>query len=86
MIIFLLWAVAFILKGILSYYILQYSYDMLLQNDLVKMIMIIVINLVTDIGPCLSVLEVKFIELFKMTRNEKDKHLTDFDESQQFRD
>jgi hypothetical protein len=29
-----------------------------------------VINLVTDIGPCLSVLEIKFIELFKQMRKE----------------
>lgn len=28
------------------------------------------INIVTDIGPCLSVLELKFIELFKQMRKD----------------
>ena len=30
----------------------------------------VIINIVTDIGPCLSVLEVKFIELFKQMRKD----------------
>lgn len=30
----------------------------------------VIINIVTDIGPCLSVLELKFIDLFKQMRKD----------------
>jgi hypothetical protein len=36
----------------------------------VKLLLMVIINIVTDIGPCLSVLEVKFIELFKQMRKD----------------
>ncbi len=71
MIIFFFWAIAFVTKGILSYYILEYTIDRIETNDLLKIILIVIDCIVTDIGPCLLVLEVKFIDLFKKLRKEK---------------
>ena len=65
---FLCWALAFIIKAILSYFLMQYTFDNLKDSYLNEVILIVVINFVTDIAPCISVLEVKFIELFKMTK------------------
>ena len=52
-----------------------------MEQDLLKLILVVVINLVTDIGPCISVLEVKFIDLFKRMRTEK-LHLESVAESE----
>jgi hypothetical protein len=35
-----------------------------------KLLLMVIINIVTDIGPCLSVLEFKFIDLFKQMRKD----------------
>jgi hypothetical protein len=68
--VFMVWSMAFILKIVLSVLILHYSFQKDFDNNILKLILVIVINLVTDIGPCLSVLEIKFIELFKQMRKE----------------
>jgi hypothetical protein len=66
----MVWSLAFIIKIVLSVLILHYSFQQDFDNNIMKLILVIVINLVTDIGPCFSVLEIKFIELFKQMRKE----------------
>lgn len=76
-ILFLLWGGAFIVKAVLSYFSLQFAFDDDPNNsddDIRQVIMVVVTHIVTDIVPCLSVLEVKFIELFKNSRPVKLKH------------
>ena len=45
-----------------------------------QIILIVITNFVTDIGPCLSVLEVKFIELFKQS-TPKERYNTEDENS-----
>ena len=78
--IFGMWAVAFIIKIVLSYLTVVYSFSQSVEQDLLKLILVVVINLVTDIGPCISVLEIKFIDLFRKMRTEK-LHLESISES-----
>ena len=68
--IFGLWSLAFVIKIVLSVLTLYYSFSPNFNNNLVKLLLMVIINIVTDIGPCLSVLEVKFIELFKQMRKD----------------
>ena len=68
--IFGLWSLAFIIKIVLSFLTLYYSFQSNLKNNLMKLLLMVIINIVTDIGPCLSVLEFKFIDLFKQMRKD----------------
>lgn len=69
--IFFGWTFAFVIKIVLSVLLLKYSFDKNFTNNILKLLMIVTLNIITDIGPCLSVLEIKFIELFKEMRNDK---------------
>ena len=44
--------------------------------------MLVVTSLVSDVGPCISVLEVKFIELFKNSNHAKKERTSTVDEEQ----
>jgi hypothetical protein len=68
--IFGLWSLAFVIKIVLSFLTLYYSFQSNLKNNLMKLLLMVIINIVTDIGPCLSVLEFKFIDLFKQMRKD----------------
>ena len=68
--IFGLWSLAFVIKIVLSFLTLYYSFQSNLKNNLLKLLLMVIINIVTDIGPCLSVLELKFIDLFKQMRKD----------------
>jgi hypothetical protein len=68
--IFGLWSLAFVIKIVLSFLTLYYSFQSNLKNNLMKLLLMVIINIVTDIGPCLSVLEFKFIDLFKRMRKD----------------
>ena len=62
-IIFVVWTIAFSLK------IAYISFDLTdqFQSDLVKAILMILYNLITDIIPYISILEIKFMDIFKKT-------------------
>lgn len=64
---FLLWGLAFIVKAVLSYFTIMLSLDNLESTDFNQLIIMVVSCFVTDIMPVISVLEVKFIDLFKET-------------------
>lgn len=75
---FLFWVFAFIVKAIVSYFSLQMSFDKTNDNDFTQLILVVISNFVTDIAPIISVLEVKFIDLFKIheksLRRTHDEH------------
>lgn len=64
---FLLWGLAFIVKAVLSFFSIGLSNDNLDSTDFEQLIFTVISCFVTDIMPVISVLEVKFIELFKQS-------------------
>lgn len=83
--IFMLWSLALVIKAVLSFFSLQYSFDNKASTDFAQLVMVVVMSFVTDIAPVISVLEVKFIELFKSSnKNRRHRSLltTDLDDYQ----
>jgi hypothetical protein len=84
---FLFWGAAFVVKGVLTLLSLMYAFEDAEKQDMnmTRMILIILNSLLTDITPCISVLEVKFIELFKKTKR-SGINLTDWNEEDEDED
>lgn len=79
--IFILWSIAFLIKSILSIFILNKTFDSDTQiTNMTKLILIVLTQLLTDIGPCIAVLELKFIEIFKTIKHQR-KLVGDDDDS-----
>lgn len=75
---FLMWSFAFIIKAIISYFMLKLSFSNEKVGDYTQLVLVVISNFVTEIAPIISVLEVKFIDLFKTlsqkhTRSEIDE-------------
>ena len=74
------WSFAFLLKAVFSFISLSIAFDPTVVNSLGKLIVIILTNVLTDIGPCIAVLELKFIEIFKQVKHKVSQKQKDFED------
>lgn len=83
--IFILWAVAFIIKSILSIFVFNQTFDAEVSfTDFTRLILIVLTQVLTDIAPCIAVLELKFIEIFKTIKHQTNiANLFDDDETKE---